>query len=1007
MFAVDCVYGIGVRIQQLVFKWVKSVSYKTLFQLRLKPIRLEANIRPFDLQTGEDFGPIIDKVKPSSRKEESKLSASRCLHLLLFATFLLVIIIHFCMLVFVASTTSPTMDEPAHLAAGLSHWQSGNFDAYNVHPPLVRLVAALPVIIAGYEKDEGMGGPVVQGRPEFSKGREFVVRNGYRTFFLMMIARYACLPFSVLAAVACFFWGKELFGVWSGLLAGILWCFSPTVLAHASLITPDAHAAALGLSASYLFWRWLRHRTWTRACLVGLVLGFALLAKTTMVLLLPSFLLLYVVSRLLHDQRSQSFKPLQLTFILVFSICILNFGYLFEGSFSSLRSYQFKSEAFVNFTRFTSIFGDLPVPLPRNYVSGVDLQQADFEAKRPAYLHGEWQNHGWWYYYIYAFAIKVPIGILAIGVIALLDPFRLGNTNASLVDKMAILTPAIVVFVVASAKTEFSEHFRYVLLCMPFLFVFCGKALTSDVWRSPQEPGWGKTIANAVLVLVLLVWAIGSSLLSVRDPIAYFNEFVDGRENGTKFVLSGNLDLGQGLLQLESVLNAHPDWGPIAISYYGSYAPEDVGSRAESVDWSRHRPLEGYSHFVVSNNLLAGHHFRSSWFNLEQSSEDLFREISSAQPILRIGGSLTVFDLQARHFQGRSNAGKTPLEKGDFEEFSVANAIPGLGDLYDGSALLSVSELLHVLLLNGMGDTGLHSPATGTEALRILTDEQQAIEILGASPLVRTRNGIRYRLSGPEEAIPGKHIGETHRDQCLSVFAVLGLPLTTPVVLKEKRFTVADLLRESVANFSLDQHEIEWTAVSYASYIPPSKSWTNRFGEKTSFSELLSFLIAQDIEGRSCAGTHLLQAIMQIQAADREHGILEPPARIKARHFMEDTLRRIYGSQQLDGSWTSQWHRSGTPVADDTSFQYRLIVVGHMLEILPSLRDFKLATRVKATEWMLDALKSFPDNKQVFGICPLTHALRGVRASYESRHEFFEMMELFHHRESVPLTGGS
>src|SRR5438552_871922 len=48
----------------------------------------------------------------------------------------------------------------------------------------------------------------------------------------------------------------------------------------------------------------------------------------------------------------------------------------------------------------------IPIPLPRNYVVGIDLQRKDLEkSHQPSYLRGEFREKGWWYYYIYALAI--------------------------------------------------------------------------------------------------------------------------------------------------------------------------------------------------------------------------------------------------------------------------------------------------------------------------------------------------------------------------------------------------------------------------------------------------------------------------------------------------------------------------------------------------------------------------------------------------------------------------
>ena len=61
--------------------------------------------------------------------------------------------------------------------------------------------------------------------------------------------------------------------------------------------------------------------------------------------------------------------------------------------------------------RFTnSNLGELPVPLPTDYLRGIDVQWQDFEQGWHSYLRGEWRNHGWWYYYLYALAVKVPLG---------------------------------------------------------------------------------------------------------------------------------------------------------------------------------------------------------------------------------------------------------------------------------------------------------------------------------------------------------------------------------------------------------------------------------------------------------------------------------------------------------------------------------------------------------------------------------------------------------------------
>ncbi len=196
-----------------------------------------------------------------------------------------------------ATWQSPTLNEPGHLAAGIAHWQLGRFEPYAVNPPLVRMIAAIPVIAAGCETDwaDWRGRP--GERPEFALGAAFVRANGSRTQRLMELARWACLPFSLLGAWMCFVWGRALFGPRSGLLACALWCVGPNLIAHGQLITPDVAAAATGLVALWTLWKWLDHGGWGRATAAGAACGLAILTKFSWLILGIAVPILWLITR--------------------------------------------------------------------------------------------------------------------------------------------------------------------------------------------------------------------------------------------------------------------------------------------------------------------------------------------------------------------------------------------------------------------------------------------------------------------------------------------------------------------------------------------------------------------------------------------------------------------------------------------------------------------------------------------------------------------------------------
>ena len=191
------------------------------------------------------------------------------------------------------------------------------------------------------------------------------------------------------------------------------------------MITPDVAATSFGVLASYLFFRWLRAPSWERSVAAGLALGLAECCKATWIVLYALWPLIVVANLLACRGRDTALKAVGLGTTLGISIVVVNICYLCEGSLTPLRDYQFTSQALKGGddpgslvgNRFSeSMLGAFPVPFPRNYIAGIDRQKLDFELRMWSYLRGEWRLGGWWYYYLYASAVKLPIGTLLLFV---------------------------------------------------------------------------------------------------------------------------------------------------------------------------------------------------------------------------------------------------------------------------------------------------------------------------------------------------------------------------------------------------------------------------------------------------------------------------------------------------------------------------------------------------------------------------------------------------------------
>jgi len=487
--------------------------------------------------------------------------------------------VHICLLGWLACCTSPTSDEIAHLAAGVRIWTQGQFGTYPVNPPLVKLIATWPVVMSSPRTDWRHLDATPGARPEWLIGQDYLKANSPRFRWDFVLARWMCLPFCIVGLMYCFWWGSELFGPAGGLLSAALWCFSPDILAHGALITPDVAAAAIGVATLFHFRRWLRSALWKDALLAGVFLGLLQLTKMSWLLLYPLLPVIWWFSLTLHmNRKSRQRQFLQLAALMVLSLDLLNAGYLFDRSFKPLGEFEFVSqtlsgsaEAETSGNRFRGTWMEtIPVPLPEPYLIGLDLQRRDFEGHwKPlvSYLRGEMRIGGWWNYYLYGLLVKVPLGTWLIAGCALLAAGVAWKAQQSLpaVEFLWLMAPALGLLLLISSQTGFSRYVRYVIPCLPFCFVLLGGCWSRVVWERAR----GVTLVTGA-GLLCTVWA---SLSVYPHSLSFFNRIAGGPLQGHWFLLDSNVDWGQDLYFLKSWMNEHLQSRPLTLAYAGVADP--------------------------------------------------------------------------------------------------------------------------------------------------------------------------------------------------------------------------------------------------------------------------------------------------------------------------------------------------------------------------------------------------------------------------------------------------
>jgi len=484
--------------------------------------------------------------------------------------------VHTLLIVVCAYSNFVTIDEGGHLYSGLRHWQTGAFELYRVNPPLPRLLATLPLWFLDPQMEPAESVDRPGERLEFEGSWAFAKHNQDRYLELVRISRLMGMVWSLVGALVVLRWADELFGRRAGLLALILWCFGPNVLAYGSLITPDLPSAVMALVSCYLFRGYLREPTWPRVWFAGVGLGLALLTKHTFILWLgvwPIMALVYLFGAV--QARRLLLRLLQLGTILGLGILILNAGYGFHGSGKALGDYRFVSKLLTNSpgqpslkpgNRFSaSLWEGLPIPLPADYVLGMDLQRVDFEARWPFYWEGTWSEGGRWYFYLIAFLWKVPLGSWVLFAMSL-GMFIWGGRQ-SWREEFLLCFPAIVLLAVISSQTGLN-YFRYGLVVLPFALIFLSRVGSILEKRRPVV---------SVFIVAMILWSIVSGFRAFPNSLMYFNELAGGPENAHRHLVDSNLDWGQDILALKRWLDQSRPGKRIFLGYFGSVDPAIVG----------------------------------------------------------------------------------------------------------------------------------------------------------------------------------------------------------------------------------------------------------------------------------------------------------------------------------------------------------------------------------------------------------------------------------------------
>lgn len=492
----------------------------------------------------------------------------------------------------VASThriLSATIDEQAHISSGYD-WYDGKFTTDPTHPPLARLFFGVPLRMLDV--------PPSQAEHFAARGNDLLHHEQqYRRN--LSWARRGNLLFLAIAIAGVALWGAQLFGATIGCIAAFLFSLLPPVLAHAGVATTDLSVAAALPFVIVAMNAWLAQRTFKRAAMLGLIVGFGLLTKFSFVpfCALVCLLLLATQWRAIKQAHQLIFAML-LSLVVVWAVYGFRFAPMSKVDDKAHPTFTRLAPSLLNFS------DNVPIPAP-NYFAGVAAVALHDREGHFAYLLGECRQLGWWYYFPVALFVKTPLAFLALAL-----------WGARLKQPLLIFTALLAYCMSASINIGI----RHVLPLYAPLALLAALGLT-HILRNTQRFDFGRIAA-----ITLVAWLAIAGITAHPDYLAYFNETASAYPQ--RILVDSNLDWGQDLKRLSAfVRQRNIDRIGLLI------ATSDDVSRFGLVAYGLEPYIQPQGWIAVSHTALA--------YNRCQS--DGYAWLTQYQPVRRIGRSMEVY----------------------------------------------------------------------------------------------------------------------------------------------------------------------------------------------------------------------------------------------------------------------------------------------------------------------------------------------------------------------------
>jgi len=585
--------------------------------------------------TSESEAPVNSTIAPEPQPIESAPTHRRSLEWGILATLIVIMLAQLWTSVTQLSITS---DEIDHLHAAYRYWQCNDFGWNPEHPPLVKVVAALP-LMAMTVRDPI---PHACGLPD-SKAEDFIVGHAFfaaNSESVLDAARFSVSLFAVLLLVTVWFCARKMFGLPVAIICGVLVAFDPNFLAHGALVTTDIAASFGILLAVYALYRYVLDPNVTRVLALGLATGLALCVKHSTILLAVILPALLITDALLFggsERRSillRRAKTLLAVAAVAYVVLWACYGFRYAARPGGAAIWSPPRLSLAHGKVATQVIPGLERwhVLPQAYLVGLQDVLVESELGRPSFLLGNLYRNGNWFYFPVAAAIKFTLPVLLLIAVSACS-WRFWRSQRR--ELLFLLLP-VLLFLGFSMSSKLSIGIRHLLPILALLIIFAA----AGAWNLASTHRWA-TIAIAAL----LVFQVATSLHAYPNYLSYSNEVWGGPSESYRYLANSDVDWGQAQkMARDYIRKTHPENCFFLRTYNNKNRDYDIPCAGISeIQWDRlETPYTGT--IIVSSSMVDGIGVRGASVQTRRAFRDL-------QPVAKLGGSALLV------YQGTINVG--------------------------------------------------------------------------------------------------------------------------------------------------------------------------------------------------------------------------------------------------------------------------------------------------------------------------------------------------------------